>query len=68
MHFDTEPTLEQLDDYNNNESKEKRWTIRLIIFGIVVAGGAYSYLVTSSEMPKDYIGTAESPGMGVRRY
>jgi len=66
MNFETEPTLNKIDDYNNSESAEKRWTIRLIILGILIVGGIYTYLVTSSEMPKDYIGTPENPGMGVK--
>ena len=66
MNFNTEPTLEQIDDYNNHESREKRWTIRLIIAGIVIVGGTYAYLVNSSPMPKDYIGTPENPGLGIK--
>ena len=66
MNFETEPTLNKIDDYNNNESAEKRWTVRLIIIGILIVGGIYSYLVTSSEMPSDYIGTPENQGMGVK--
>ncbi len=66
MNFSTEPTLEQIDDYNNHESREKRWTIRLIIAGIVVAGSAYAYLIGSPAMPKDYIDTPENPGLGIK--
>ena len=66
MNFNTEPTLDQIDDYTHTESKEKRWAIRGIIAGILIVGGAYSYLVINSEMPSDYIGTTENPGIGVK--
>jgi len=66
MDFNTEPTLEALDDYNNNEPIEKRRTIRLIVIGILVVGLAYSYVVVNSQMPEDYIGTPENPGIGIR--
>lgn len=65
MNFNTEPTLEKIDDYSNRESKEKRRAIRLIIAGIIIVGGLYAYLIATSPMPKDYIGTPENPGLGL---
>ena len=38
MKMGNEPSLETIDDYNNNESPKKRKTIYLIIFGLVVFG------------------------------
>lgn len=38
MKMGNEPSLETIDDYNNNESPKKRKTIYLIILGLVVFG------------------------------
>ncbi|RBQ29002.1 hypothetical protein ACNSOS_03615 [Aliarcobacter vitoriensis] len=39
-----EPTLEKIDDYNGNESKQKRNTVRLIVILLVLFGAALYYL------------------------
>lgn len=39
-----EPTLEKIDDYNGNESKQKRNTIRLIVILLLIFGAVLSYL------------------------
>ena len=43
MKLTDEPTNETIDDYNNNESPEKRKTINLII-GVLVFIGIVSFL------------------------
>lgn len=46
----SEPTLEELDDYNGIESNEKR----LVIFGVIaiclIIGGIYTYFRTTSSV------------------
>jgi hypothetical protein len=37
-----EPNLHHIDDYNGNESREKRKTIRLVVVGLLLAGGVYA--------------------------
>lgn len=66
MNFETEPTLGDIDDYQNNESTKKRRTVKLIIIGLVVAGLVYSFIAVSSKMPSDYIGTDKNPGIGIK--
>ena len=39
-----EPTLEKIDDYNGNESKQKRNTVRLIVILLLVFGAVLTYL------------------------
>ena len=39
-----EPSLEKIDDYNGNESKQKRNTVRLIILLLLVLGAIFAYL------------------------
>ena len=44
MKIQDEPTLRQIDDYDNNESQEKRNTVRLVIFGLVVMAIVYGFI------------------------
>ncbi len=53
-----EPSLEKIDDYNGNESKQKRNTVRLVIIFCLIVGGIFAYLKTTS-VPTDYVGTQE---------
>lgn len=53
-----EPSLEKIDDYNGNESKQKRNTVRLVIIFCLIVGGIFAYLKTTS-VPSDYVGTQE---------
>ncbi|AGR77844.1 hypothetical protein [Aliarcobacter butzleri] len=49
-----EPTLEKIDDYNGNESKQKRNVIRLVIVLLLVFGAVLTYLnqPTQNELKK----------------
>ncbi len=53
-----EPSLEKIDDYNGNESKQKRNTVRLVVIFCLIVGGIFAYLKTTS-VPSDYVGTQE---------
>ena len=45
MKLTNEPTMNEIDDYNHNESPEKRRTINLIIVSLVFIGiVSYFYL------------------------
>lgn len=37
-----EPTLSQIDDYNGNESKEKKFTVYFVVGLLVALGIGYS--------------------------
>jgi len=55
MKIEDEPSLDTIDDYNNNETPEKRKTIYMIIFGllifgIIMAGVKYSNSSVSDEI------------------
>ncbi|MBP9490891.1 hypothetical protein [Aliarcobacter cibarius] len=39
-----EPSLEKIDDYNGNESKQKRNTVRLVVILLLVFGAVLTYL------------------------
>jgi hypothetical protein len=52
-----EPTLNQIEDYNGNESKEKRNTIYLVIVLLIALGIGYTMIKSSldAKMPNDFI-------------
>jgi hypothetical protein len=63
MKLEGEPTLAQIDDYNGNESPEKKRLIRNIIIGLIVVSALYAVVKFNFSTPSDYIGTAENPGI-----
>jgi len=63
MKLTNEPTMDTIDDYHNQESKEKRKSIRMIILGLIVFGGLLSYIRVTNNTVSDYIGTPENPGI-----
>ena len=60
-----EPTLGKIDDYNNNESPEKRKTVRLVVLFCIIVGIVYSIAKYSNNSESDYIGTVEQPGISI---
>ena len=57
-----EPSLDKIDDYNGNESKQKRNIVRLVVVFCIAVGVLMTYLKTSS-VEKEYVGTQEKPGI-----
>lgn len=39
-----EPSLEEIDDFNGNESKEKKNTVRLVVIFLLIFGAVLWYL------------------------
>ncbi|MEA1914477.1 MAG: hypothetical protein U9N30_04080 [Campylobacterota bacterium] len=62
-----EPTMDQIDDYNNNESPEKRRLVRLVIFGILAVGVVYAGFKFSYSNVEDYVGTQQRPGINTAK-
>ncbi len=58
-----EPTMDQIDDYNGNESAQKKQTIRLVMLGLVVVAALYGIAKFSFNSVDDYIGTPSNPGL-----
>lgn len=65
--MENEPSLDQIDDYNNNESPEKRKTIKLVILFILAVGVVYALVKYNYNTVDEYIGTPEKPGMNVTK-
>ena len=60
-----EPTLDQIEDYNNKESSKKRNTVRLVVLFCISVGIAYSIFKYNYSGQNDYIGTKENPGINI---
>lgn len=65
--MNNEPTLDQIDDYNGNESPKKRNTIRLVVLLLIILGVFYSISNSnrSDVVKSEYIGTTENPGITI---
>ena len=61
-----EPSLDKIDDYNGNESKQKRNTVRLVVIFCLAVGALVAYFKSTS-MPTDYVGTKEQPGISTTK-
>jgi len=68
MKLDNEPTLNTIDDYNNNETPEKRKTVHLIIGGLIVFAIILGVVKAMNNSVSDYIGTSENPGIMMDRH
>ncbi len=67
MRLTDEPNMDTIDDYNNNETPEKRKTVRFIIIGLLVFAVVNIIIRYQFNTVSDYIGTKESPGIEVNR-
>ena len=68
MKLENEPTMQHIDDYNNQESPQKRKTVRLIILGLVLFSGLMTYIKLTNDTVSDYIGTTQNPGIQVMHH
>lgn len=46
----SEPTLEELEDYNGQESREKKMVIWGVVVLCLIVGGIYTYFRTQSSV------------------
>jgi len=64
MKLTDEPTMNEIDDYNNKETPEKRRIIYIVIAVLVLIGVAsYFYSASNATLGDDYVGTADKPGI-----
>jgi len=66
--MNTEPTLEEIEDYNDQESNEKRKTVKFIVIGLLVVSAIYGTIKFSFNSVDDYIGTSENPGINTAKH
>lgn len=62
-----EPSLDQIDDYNNKESKEKRRTVIAVVVLCLIIGAFFAYLKTSYGEVEEYVGTEQNPGINTTK-
>jgi len=63
-----EPSLDQIEDYNNNESPEKRSTVIKVVVFLLVVGVILTTLKLTSTSDDPYVGTKQNPGIiGVKK-
>lgn len=65
--FNNEPSLEQIEDYNNKESNEKRSVIKLVIIVLLIIGAIFATLRYNFSSVDDYVGTPENPGINTTK-
>ena len=45
-----EPSLNKIDDYNGNESKQKRVIVRLVVIFCLIVGGIFAYFKNNDKV------------------
>ena len=60
--INNEPSNDKIDDYDGHESKEKRYTVRIVVLFCLIVGAFFAYIQDSS-VYNDYIGSDEKPGI-----
>lgn len=64
--MDDELTLDKIDDYNGNESKDKKRTVIYVVLFCLLIGAILSFVKSGSQVD-DYVGTKEAPGINVNK-
>ena len=63
----SEPTLNDMDDYNGNESPEKKKNINIVIVVLLILGAIYGITKYNYNSVDDYIGTPLNPGINTAK-
>ncbi|AXH09317.1 hypothetical protein CP960_02290 [Malaciobacter halophilus] len=64
---DDELSMHKIDDYDGNESKSKRNTIRLVIAIGLIIGAIYASFKYNNSQVDDYVGTEQNPGINTTK-
>jgi len=62
-----EPSMDQIEDYNGKEPKEKRNTVNMVILFLIVVGIGYGIAKYNSTSIDEYIGTTDNPGINTSK-
>ncbi len=62
-----EPTLEDIEDYNNNESPQKRRTVKVVVAICLIVGAILALLKYNYNSNDDYVGSPEKPGINTTK-
>jgi len=67
MNFDDEPSMNKIDDYNGNESAEKKSIINNVLLGLLLVGAIYAGIRYANSTVSDYNGTPDKPGINTTK-
>jgi len=62
-----EPTLEDIEDYNNNESPQKRKIVKIVVSICLIVGAILAILKYNYNSNDDYVGSPEKPGINTTK-
>ncbi|MCD4758899.1 MAG: hypothetical protein K8R39_11550 [Arcobacteraceae bacterium] len=62
-----EPTLEDIEDYNDNESPQKRRTVKVVVAICLIVGAILAILKYNYNSNDDYVGSPEKPGINTTK-
>lgn len=62
-----EPTLEEIEDYNDNESPQKRKIVKIVIAICLIVGTIFAVIKYNYNTNEDYVGTPEKPGINTTK-
>ena len=63
----SEPTLDDIDDYNGNESKDKKNIVNTVIIVLLIAGAIFGIIKYNFNSVNEYVGTPEKPGINTAK-
>jgi hypothetical protein len=62
-----EPTLEDIEDYKDNESPQKRKTVKIVVAICLIVGAILAILKYNYNSNDDYVGSPEKPGINTTK-
>ena len=62
-----EPTVEDIEDYNDNESPQKRKTVKIVIAVCLIIGAIFAIIKYNYNTNDDYVGSPEKPGINTTK-
>lgn len=65
--MNNEPKLDDIEDYNDNESPQKRKTVQLVILFLIVISIVYGFIKFNYNSVDEYIGTTDKPGINTSK-
>lgn len=65
--MNNEPRVEDIEDYNNNETPKKRKIIELVILFLILISVVYGFIKFNYNSVDDYIGTTDKPGINTTK-
>lgn len=61
--MDNEPTLEGIEDFDNNESSQTRNIVKMVILGLLVVGAIYAASKAYFSSVSDVLDTSSNPAV-----